>query len=521
MSQNYFAMLTEIGENKFAQATALGKTLNLSEIGVGDGGGQNPIPDRMQTKLINEVRRKPLNQLKIDPQYPDQIIAEQVIPESEGGWWIREIGLYDSEGDLCAVANAPPTYKPILSEGSGRIQVIRMLLRVNSTDNVALMVDPSVVMATQNFVHHEIKKAIDALDFKNSVRVASTKPITLSGLQKIDNIMLAPGDRILVTAQNEATHNGLYIVNEKAWVRAEDANEINEINTQLMVLVEEGKQEASTLWQLNTPQPIILDKTPLTFEKIGGETGVLPGTYSRITVDKLGRVIAGSNATTLAGYGISDAAPLHNPVFSGAPQTPTPPIGDNSLRLATTAFVQQLVDAAVKKATPRGIIGVWRGTENDIPSDWALCDGTRDTPDLRDRFIVGAGGGYAVASTGGAALVALSEAQLPSHTHTAWTDAQGNHQHTGSTDAQGHHQHSYSGHVKAVPFAYAGGGGNPGVGMPSNSAGVTDATGQHSHSFTTSETGQHTHAIGINATGNGHAHENRPPYYALCFIMKL
>lgn len=154
MSQTYFALLTEIGEAKLARAATLGAPLALTSMGVGDGNGITPIPNSQQTGLINEVRRAPLNQLSIDPKNPNHIIAEQVIPENEGGWWIREIGLYDEAGELCAVANAPPTYKPVLAEGSGRVQVIRMTLLINSqnAEHIELKIDPSIVLATREYV---------------------------------------------------------------------------------------------------------------------------------------------------------------------------------------------------------------------------------------------------------------------------------------------------------------------------------------------------------------------------------
>ncbi|MDR3429688.1 phage tail protein [Silvimonas sp.] len=152
MSAPYFAILTAIGEAKLANATALGIPLQLSHLAVGDGNGATPQPDRFQTKLVNEKRRAPLNSLSLDPQNPSQIITEQVIPEEVGGWWIRELGLYDKDGNLCAVANCAPSYKPQLAEGSGRVQVIRMVLIVTSTAAVELKIDPSVVLATRKYV---------------------------------------------------------------------------------------------------------------------------------------------------------------------------------------------------------------------------------------------------------------------------------------------------------------------------------------------------------------------------------
>ena len=111
MSATYFGILTKIGEAKQANAMALGGTLKLTQLAVGDGGGNTPTPDREQTQLIGEWRRAPLNQLYVHADNPNYLVAEQVIPETEGGKWIREWGLYDDDGDLVAVANCPPTYE--------------------------------------------------------------------------------------------------------------------------------------------------------------------------------------------------------------------------------------------------------------------------------------------------------------------------------------------------------------------------------------------------------------------------
>lgn len=162
----YFALLTKLGENLLAQATALGTKLELTQMAVGDGGGSLPTPDTNQTKLIAEKRRAAINTLFIDDKNKNQIIAEQIIPEQDGGWWIREIGLFDKAGNLIAVANCPETYKPQLAEGSGRTQSIRMVLIVSHTESVTLKIDPSVVLATREYVNTEITvldKKIDAL----------------------------------------------------------------------------------------------------------------------------------------------------------------------------------------------------------------------------------------------------------------------------------------------------------------------------------------------------------------------
>ncbi|EQA2258539.1 phage tail protein, partial [Yersinia enterocolitica] len=166
MTARFFALLTNIGAAKLANATALGTRLEITQMAVGDGGETLPTPNPAQTKLVNEQRRAALNMLTIDPINTSQIIAEQVIPETEGGWWIREIGLLDKDGDLVAIANCAETYKPQLQEGSGRTQTIRMVLIVSSTAAVTLKIDPSVVLATRKYADDkaiEVKQYADNL----------------------------------------------------------------------------------------------------------------------------------------------------------------------------------------------------------------------------------------------------------------------------------------------------------------------------------------------------------------------
>ncbi len=148
----YYALLTQSGAAKLANAAALGTKLQITHMAVGDGGGTLPTPNASQTALVAEKRRAALNALSVDAANGSQIIAEQVIPEGDGGFWIREIGLFDADGVMIAVANCPETYKPQLQEGSGRTQTVRMILIVNSTDAVTLKIDPSVVLATRKYV---------------------------------------------------------------------------------------------------------------------------------------------------------------------------------------------------------------------------------------------------------------------------------------------------------------------------------------------------------------------------------
>jgi len=159
MSAKFYTLLTDIGSAKLASAAALGVPLKITQMAVGDGGGVLPKPDARQTALVSENRRAALNMLYIDPQNGSQIIAEQVIPETEGGWWIREVGLFDETDALIAVGNCPESYKPQLAEGSGRTQTVRMVLITSSTDNITLKIDPAVVLATRRYVDDKVMNA--------------------------------------------------------------------------------------------------------------------------------------------------------------------------------------------------------------------------------------------------------------------------------------------------------------------------------------------------------------------------
>ncbi|WP_454520537.1 phage tail protein [Citrobacter koseri] len=178
MSAKFYTLLTEIGAAKLASAAALGVPLKITKMAVGDGGGVLPTPSAQQTALIAEKRRADLNMLYIDPQNSSQIIAEQVIPETEGGWWIREVGLFDETGALIAVGNCPESYKPQLAEGSGRTQTVRMVLITSSTDNITLKIDPAVVLATRKYVDDKVLELKVYVDDQMAKHIAAADPHT-------------------------------------------------------------------------------------------------------------------------------------------------------------------------------------------------------------------------------------------------------------------------------------------------------------------------------------------------------
>lgn len=265
MAVTYYALLTTIGANKLASATAQGRPLKVTHLAVGDGGGSLPSPDASRTALVNEVRRAPLNQLSIDPANNAQIVAEQIIPADVGGWWIREMGLYDDSGSLVAYANCAPSYKPQLAEGSGRTQTVRMVLIIGNTSAVDLKFDASLVLATRDYVDSSVATAINRLDYKQSVRVATTANISLSGLLTVDSVALQPGDRVLVKNQTVSADNGIYVVASGPWKRALDADESSEVTSSLIVSVESGAAQADSIWQLTTDGPVTLGVSSLAF----------------------------------------------------------------------------------------------------------------------------------------------------------------------------------------------------------------------------------------------------------------
>ena len=308
-TSQFYAILTKVGAAKQANADALGIPWKITQMAVGDanpGGLDNPplpMPDASWTSLLGEWRRAPLNQLKVDERDSAVIVAEQVIPAEIGGRWIREVGLYDADGDLVAVANCAPTYKPLLNQGSGRTQVVRMNLVVSSSSNVVLKIDPSVVLATREWVTEELARQ----DFKHSVLAATTAAITLSGLQTVDGVALPAGARVLVKNQAAAKDNGLYlVVAGGAWTRCPDADTSTKVTPGLLVLVERGTANGDSAWQLITDAPITLGVTALAFEMAFGRSGVAAGTYRSVKVDAYGRVVAATNPTTVAGYGLTD-----------------------------------------------------------------------------------------------------------------------------------------------------------------------------------------------------------------------
>ncbi|NSM16773.1 phage tail protein [Serratia marcescens] len=156
--KKYSAVITAAGAEKLANAAVTGTPIAIKEMAVGDGGGRLPRPSTANAGLIGEKYRGELNKLMIADSDASVIEAEMIMPPQIGGFWLRELALYADDGECVAVGNMPETYKPLLAEGSGRFQIIRMQLKVSSTANVELIADPSVILATAE----DVKGAEDA-----------------------------------------------------------------------------------------------------------------------------------------------------------------------------------------------------------------------------------------------------------------------------------------------------------------------------------------------------------------------
>ena len=297
MSTKFYTLLTDIGAAKLASAAALGVPLKITHMAVGDGGGVLPTPDAKQTALVNEKRRAALNMLYIDPQNSSLIIAEQVIPENEGGWWIREVGLFDESGALIAVGNCPESYKPQLAEGSGRTQTVRMVLITSSTDNITLKIDPAVVLATRKYVDDKALELKVYADDQMAKHLAAPDPHSQYAPKASPTFTGTP------KAPTPAAGNNTTQVATTAFVQA-------------------------ALTALINGAPATLD----TLKEIAAAINNDP------------------NFSTTINNALALKAPLSSPALTGTPTAPTAAQSVNNTQIATTAFVKSAIAGMVGSA---------------------------------------------------------------------------------------------------------------------------------------------------------------------------
>ncbi|WP_275156773.1 phage tail protein [Citrobacter portucalensis] len=392
MSAKFYTLLTDIGAAKLASAAALGVPLKITHMAVGSGGGVLPTPNAQQTALVAEERRAALNMLYIDPQNSSQIIAEQVIPENEGGWWIREVGLFDETGALIAVGNCPESYKPKLAEGSGRTQTVRMVLITSSTDNITLKIDPAVVLATRKYVDDkvlELKVYVDDLMAKHLAAVdphsqyAPKDSPTLTGMPKTPTPPAGNNSTLIastafVQAAILALIGGapatLDTLKEIAAAINNDPNFSTTINNALALKAPlaspalTGAPTAPTAIQSTNNTQIattafvkaalagLVGSSPAaldTLNELAAALGNDPNFATTVMNALAGKQPLDTTLTNLSGKSISGIleylrigeiyAPIDSPSFTGTPSVPTADQSEIDFRIANTAFVAQAI----------------------------------------------------------------------------------------------------------------------------------------------------------------------------------
>ncbi|WP_395384127.1 phage tail protein [Escherichia coli] len=291
MSTKFKTVITTAGAAKLAAATAPGgRKVNITTMAVGDGGGKLPVPDAGQTGLIHEVWRHALNKISQDKRNSNYIIAELVIPPEVGGFWMRELGLYDDAGTLIAVANMAESYKPALAEGSGRSQTCRMVIIVSSVASVELTIDTTTVMATQDYVDDKIAE-------HEQSRRHPDASLTAKGFTQLSNATNSTSETLAATPK--AVKAAYDLANGK--YTAQDAT-----------IARKGLVQLSSA---TNSMSETLAATPKAVKTVMDET--------------------------------NKKAPLNSPALTGTPTTPTARQGTNNTQIANTAFVMAAIAALV------------------------------------------------------------------------------------------------------------------------------------------------------------------------------
>ncbi|TBL46293.1 phage tail protein [Hafnia alvei] len=347
MAQKYKAVLTKIGAAKIAAATAGGTKINLTQMAVGDGGGTLPTPDPAQTKLIAEKHRAALNKVSVDAKHKNYLVAELVIPPEIGGFWMRELGLFDEVGDLIAVSNMAESYKPLLSEGSGRAQTLRMVVIVSDMDTVNLLIDSSTVLATQEYVddklleHEQSRRHPDAtLKEKGFTQLSSATNSNSETLAATPKAVKAAYDKATEADKNAKT------ADENAGMANDNANTRLEKDKNLSDL--KDKPQARRNLELGTAaianvQKSITDNTPNAL-MINGAWGLGASGVGMVDSDILSPTSIG-NAFFNQGGG---AANSHFGGYGTGIHLSYGSNGDNKQRLTANLFVDSTGNLSVE-----------------------------------------------------------------------------------------------------------------------------------------------------------------------------
>ncbi|EHD1123089.1 phage tail protein [Escherichia coli] len=334
-TRKFKTVITDTGAKKLAQAAAPdGKPVRLTHMAVGDGGGTLPTPDSKQTRLVHEVWRHTVNRVILDAAHQNRIIAELVIPPETGGFWIREIGVFDEHGDLIAVGNTAESYKPTVAEGSGRAQTFRTILTVSSTATVALTVDNTMVMATVDYVDDKLK------EHEHSRRHPDAS-LTAKGFVQLSSATNSTSETLAATPK--AVKAAYDLANGK--YTAQDATTAQKGIVQLSSATNSTSETLAA-----TPKAV-----KAAYDLANGKYTAQDATTAQKGIVQLSSATNSTSetlaATPKAVKAVMDEtnkkAPLNSPALTGTPTTPTAPKGTNNTQIASTAYVMAAIAALV------------------------------------------------------------------------------------------------------------------------------------------------------------------------------
>ncbi|WP_126720713.1 tail fiber protein, partial [Escherichia coli] len=334
-TRKFKTVITDTGAKKLAQAAAPdGKPVRLTHMAVGDGGGTLPTPDSKQTRLVHEVWRHTVNRVILDATHQNRIIAELVIPPETGGFWIREIGVFDEHDDLIAVGNTAESYKPAVAEGSGRAQTFRTILTVSSTATVALTVDNTMVMATVDYVDDKLKE-------HEQSRRHPDASLTAKGFVQLSSATNSVSETQAATPK--AVKAAYDLANGK--YTAQDATTARKGLVQLS-----SATNSTSETQAATPKAV-----KAAYDLANAKYTAQDATTARKGIVQLSSATNSTSetlaATSKAVKAVMDEtnkkAPLNSPALTGTPTTPTARQGTNNTQIASTAFVMAAIAALV------------------------------------------------------------------------------------------------------------------------------------------------------------------------------
>ncbi|EOU0284497.1 tail fiber protein [Escherichia coli] len=334
-TRKFKTVITDTGAKKLAQAAAPdGKPVRLTHMAVGDGGGTLPTPDSKQTRLVHEVWRHTVNRVILDATHQNRIIAELVIPPETGGFWIREIGVFDEHGDLIAVGNTAESYKPAVAEGSGRAQTFRTILTVSSTATVALTVDNTMVMATVDYVDDKLKE-------HEQSRRHPDASLTAKGFVQLSSATNSVSETQAATPK--AVKAAYDLANGK--YTAQDAS-----TTRKGLVRLSSATNSTSETQAATPKAVkaaydLANAKYTAQDATTAQKGIVQ--LSSATNSTSETLAATSKAVKAVMDETNKKAPLNSPALTGTPTTPTARQGTNNTQIASTAFVMAAIAALV------------------------------------------------------------------------------------------------------------------------------------------------------------------------------